>query len=70
MLVGNLLSSFSMTYATMPFYVNPLLKNWLQSPSNALRDKTNLRGVAMVIASFAFWVVVFYVLTTHIMHLN
>ena len=32
LLVGNLLSSFIMTFVTMPYYVNPLLKHWLRPP--------------------------------------
>jgi uncharacterized protein len=70
MLVGNLLSSFAMTYVTMPYYVNPLLKNWLRPPPNVPRRRANLRGTALVVAVLAFWVVVFYVLTTQIMHLT
>jgi uncharacterized protein len=70
MLVGNLLSSFAMTYLTMPFYVNPLLKNWLRPPANVPSRRTNLRGVALVVVALAFWVVVFYILTTQIMHLH
>lgn len=70
MLIGNFLSSFAMTYLTMPFYVNPLLKNWLRPRDNVPARKTNLRGVAFVVAALAFWVVVFYVLTTQVMHLT
>ncbi|MDT5092858.1 MAG: uncharacterized protein QOH60_2221 [Mycobacterium sp.] len=67
MLLGNLLSSFTMTYVTMPFYVNPLLKKWL-SPS--ADQKTNLRGVAIVVVAFVLWAAFFYVLTIEIMHLH
>jgi antibiotic biosynthesis monooxygenase (ABM) superfamily enzyme len=68
LLVGNLLSSFTLTYVTMPYYVNPLLKNWLQAPASARR--TNLRGVAIVVAAVACSALVFYVLTIPIMHLH
>jgi antibiotic biosynthesis monooxygenase (ABM) superfamily enzyme len=70
LLIGNLFSSFAMTYVTMPYYVNPLLKSWLQFPAGSWKDKANRRGVAIVVASLVFWAVVFYVLTIHIMHLR
>ena len=66
MLVGNLLSSLSMTFVTMPYYVNPLLKNWLQPPANVPAVRTNLRGIAIVVAVMVFWAVVFWVVTTQI----
>ncbi len=64
MLVGNLLSSFVMTFVTMPYYVNPLLKRWLRLPPNVPATRTNLRGLAIVAAVMLFWVVVFYLVTT------
>jgi len=66
MLVGNLLSSLSMTYVTMPYYVNRLLKNWLQPPVNAPAARTNRRGIAIVTAAMVFWAVVFWFVTTQI----
>jgi uncharacterized protein len=66
MLVGNLLSSLAMTFLTMPYYVNPLLKKWLRPPANVPAARTNLRGIAIVTAVMAFWAVVFWVLTTQI----
>jgi antibiotic biosynthesis monooxygenase (ABM) superfamily enzyme len=69
MLVGNLLSSFTMTYVTMPYYVNPLLKRWLQPPANmpaAQMKQTNLRGIFIVVAAMVFWAVVFWFVTTEI----
>ena len=70
MLIGNFLSSFVMTYVTMPYYVNPLLKRWLQPPANVPVRQTNARGTALVVAALVFWVVMFYILTTQIMHLS
>ncbi len=67
MLVGNLLSSLSMTYVTMPYYVNRLLKNWLQPPVNAPAARTNRRGIAIVTAAMVFWAVVFWFVTTQIL---
>ena len=37
MLIGNLLSSFVMSFFTMPYYVNPLLKHWLQATAERPR---------------------------------
>jgi preprotein translocase subunit SecE len=50
--------------------VNPLLKTWLRPPANVPKRRANLRGTALVVAVLAFWVVVFYVLTTQLMHLT
>lgn len=63
MLVGNLLSSFAMSFVTMPYYVNPLLKRWLRPPPNKSVAKTNLRGTYLVIAVLAVWTLVFYLVT-------
>ncbi|MBJ8348145.1 antibiotic biosynthesis monooxygenase [Antrihabitans sp. YC2-6] len=63
MLVGNFLSSFTMSYFTMPYYVNKLLHRWLRPPADEPVQKTNLKGAAIVIGLNAFWVVIFYLLT-------
>jgi uncharacterized protein len=63
MLIGNLLSSFTMTFVTMPFYVNPLLKRWLRPPPDQPVARTNLRGTYIVIAALAAWTLVFYLVT-------
>jgi antibiotic biosynthesis monooxygenase (ABM) superfamily enzyme len=64
MLVGNLLSSFAMTYVTMPYYVNPLLKRWLHPSANVPAARMNLRSIAIVVAVMVFWAVVFWFVTT------
>ena len=65
MLIGNLFSSFAMTFLTMPYYVNPLLKRWLRPPADEPAARTNLRGASpSSLASTLFWVVVFYLVTT------
>ncbi|MBV8965343.1 MAG: antibiotic biosynthesis monooxygenase, partial [Mycobacteriaceae bacterium] len=66
MLVGNLLSSMVMTFLTMPYYVNPLLKNWLQLPAGARTTRANLRGIAIIVALMVCWAVFFWLLTTRI----
>jgi antibiotic biosynthesis monooxygenase (ABM) superfamily enzyme len=66
LLVGNLLSSFIMTFVTMPYYVNPLLKHWLRPPPDMPPVATNWRGVGIVAAVTAFWVAVFYLVTTQL----
>ena len=37
----------------MPFYVNPLLKNWLRPPQDESEAKTNWRGFAIVVGVMA-----------------
>lgn len=66
LLVGNVLSSFIMSFVTMPYYVNRLLKRWLRPSPEASAVKTNLAGLGIVAAVTVFWAVVFYVVTTRI----
>lgn len=66
LLVGNLLSSLIMSFFTMPYYVNPLLKRWLRPSPDEPAVKTNLVGLGIVAALNLFWVVVFFVVTTKI----
>jgi uncharacterized protein len=60
-LVGNLCSSFILTFVTMPFYANRLLKRFLWPRAGEPESRTNLRGAAIVAASLLFWAVVFSV---------
>jgi uncharacterized protein len=69
LLIGNLASSFLMTFATMPYYVNPLLKHWLRPPPNVPEARTNWRGIGIVAAVMVFWTVVFYLVTRVFWHL-
>lgn len=69
LLIGNLFSSFLMTFVTMPYYVNPLLKHWLRPPPNVPESRTNWRGIAISVAALAFWSVVFYLATRVFWHL-
>jgi antibiotic biosynthesis monooxygenase (ABM) superfamily enzyme len=69
MLIGNLLSSFTMTYVTMPLYVNPTLKKWLRIPSGVSKTRANLQGLAILLGLNAFWLVVFYLMTQVFWHL-
>jgi len=55
-----------MTFLTMPYYVNRLLRRWLRPPSDAPVAKTNLQGIAVVAALNMVWVVIFYVVTTQL----
>lgn len=66
LLVGNLLSSFIMSFFTMPYYVNPLLKRWLRPSPDKPAAKTNLVGLGIVAAVTVFWCVVFYLVTTRL----
>ena len=68
MLVGNLLSSFAMTFVTMPYYVNPLLRRWLRPPPNVPAANNNRRGIAIAAATLVFWAVVFYLVTRVVWH--
>jgi antibiotic biosynthesis monooxygenase (ABM) superfamily enzyme len=69
MLIGNLLSSFAMSFVSMPYYVNPLLKHWLRPPPNIPEAQTNWRGIGMVVAVMASWTVAFYLITRVFWHL-
>jgi hypothetical protein len=69
MLIGNLMSSFAVSYLAMPYYVNPLLKRWLRPPAAVSKARTNLQGIAIVIGLNLFWVVVFYLVTKVFWHL-
>jgi antibiotic biosynthesis monooxygenase (ABM) superfamily enzyme len=69
MLVGNLLSSFAISFLVMPYYVNPLLKRWLRPPPNVPKARTNWRGIGTVVALNLFWVIVFYLVTRVFWHL-
>ncbi|WP_438309758.1 antibiotic biosynthesis monooxygenase [Streptomyces sp. HUAS TT3] len=66
MLVGNLLSSLLMTFLTMPFYVNPLLKRWLRPPPDEPPARNNRIGLAVVAAAMVCWAAVIYLITTQI----
>lgn len=63
LLFGTLLSSFLMTFVTMPLYVNPLLKRWLYPRPNFSESQANWRGVGVVAAALAVWAVIFYLVT-------
>ncbi|MFC9789354.1 antibiotic biosynthesis monooxygenase [Rhodococcus sp. NPDC127528] len=63
LLVGNLLSSFIMTFVTMPHYVNRMLGRWLRPPPDASEPRTNLQGFAVVAGAMVLWTLVFYLVT-------
>ncbi|MEV3903277.1 antibiotic biosynthesis monooxygenase [Mycobacterium sp. NPDC050551] len=63
MLIGNLVSSFVMSYFTMPRYVNPLLGWWLSPRRGARQPATDLRGLLVVLLVNAAWMLVFYLIT-------
>ena len=63
LLVGTLLSSFLMTFVTMPHYVNPLLKHWLYPRPNDSATQTNWRGIGVVAAALTVSAVIFYLVT-------
>ncbi|WP_227983363.1 antibiotic biosynthesis monooxygenase [Nocardia spumae] len=69
MLIGNLLSSFVMTFVTMPRYVNPLLERWLQPAPDAPKPATDIRGVLLIAAVMACWAVLFWLVTDVFWHL-
>ena len=58
-LLGNLCSSFILTFVTMPYYANRLLKGFLWPPAGEPKSRTDIRGAAIVVASLVFWAVVF-----------
>jgi uncharacterized protein len=59
LLIGNLLSSFAMSYLTMPGYVNPMLRWWLRPRAGAPQPRTDLLGFGAVLAVNAVWAAVF-----------
>ena len=63
MLVGNLLSSFVMSYLVMPYYANPLLRWWIRPAKHARQPRTNIAGILLVLAINVAWAVVFYLIT-------
>ena len=63
MLVGNLLSSFVMSFVTMPYYANPILRWWLSAPPVPRLHGINVKGVLLVLAINGLWAAVFYFLT-------
>jgi hypothetical protein len=69
MLGGNLMSSFIITFLIMPYYVNPLLKQWLWPPPGTPTMKSNVRALGIVAAVMAAWTVVIYLVTRVLWHL-
>ncbi len=69
LLIGNLLSAFIMTFFTMPFYVNRLLKHWLYPRPNAPKVQEYWRGPAIVFGGLGLWTVAFYLITRVFWHL-
>ena len=63
LLVGNLVSSFVMSYLTMPYYGNPILRWWLTPSPSARQPATDIKGFALVLAVNGLWAVTFYLLT-------
>lgn len=64
LLVGNLVSSFVMSYLTMPYYGNPMLRWWLDPSPSARQPATDIKGLALVLGVNGLWAVTFYLLTT------
>ena len=69
MLIGNLLSSFAMSFVAMPYYVNPLLRRWLRPSPDAPKARTNWQGLGIIAGLNLFWVIVFYLVTQVFWHL-
>ncbi len=64
LLIGNLISSFIMSFVTMPYYVNPLLRRWLRPPPDISKARNDMQGIGIAAGVTAFWVVIFYLVTT------
>jgi antibiotic biosynthesis monooxygenase (ABM) superfamily enzyme len=65
LLIGNLLSSFAMSYVTMPRYVNPVLGWWLRPRPGAPQPATDLAGVGLIIGIVAVTATVAYFVTDY-----
>src|SRR5882757_1950396 len=63
-LFSNLLGSFVMTFVTMPFYVNRLLKRWLFPAPDTPKTATNIRTALVITAVMVLWAVFFWLVTT------
>lgn len=63
MLIGNLVSSFVMSYLTMPFYGNRILRSWLRPSAAAHQPATDIRGFGLVLVINGLWAVIFYLMT-------
>lgn len=70
LLIGTLVSSFVMSYATMPFYSNSILGWWLRPKPTAPQPRTDVAGIAVVFAINAVWAAFFILLTTRVLHLG
>lgn len=66
LLVGNLVSSFVMTYVTMPHYVNRVLRPWLTAEDDAPQPATNLKWLTLSALTIGAWALVFWLFTTQI----
>lgn len=62
-LVGNLVSSFVMSYLTMPYYGTRFLRWWLHPSSSARQPATDVKGLVMIVAINGLWALIFYFLT-------
>lgn len=62
LLIGNLVSSFIMSFVTMPYYVK--LGRWLRPLPNVSKARNDLHGIGIAAGVTAFWVIVFYFVTT------
>ena len=69
MLIGNLLSSTVMTFLVMPYYVNPLLRKWLQPSPGGHTRRVDLAGAGIIVAAMAAWTLAFYLITKVFWHL-
>jgi hypothetical protein len=68
-LLGTLVSSLFMTFAVMPYYVNPLLKHWLRPPPEVPKTRTHWRGIGVIAAVMAAWTLLIYLMTRVFWHL-
>ena len=63
-LFSNLFGSFVMTFITMPFYVNPMLRRWLYPAPDAPKRATNIRAALVIAVVTVLWAVFFWLVTT------
>ncbi len=67
-LIATLLSSFIMSFVTMPFYVNPLLKRWLYPRADAPKAATNIRTAVLILGVLAATALLVYLVTAVFWH--
>jgi uncharacterized protein len=63
-LIATLMSSTVMTFVSMPFYANPLLKFWLYPTPDTSKRAGNIRAALLIASVMALTAILFWLVTT------